>query len=82
MPVVIKNVDRDIWKVFREESIKHGVRAGKMFEILVKEYVEKEKSITAWDRIFDRKTPLISTREADVVRRRAKDLRKHFKMRV
>ena len=81
-PVVIKNVDKESWKTLRTEAIKHGVTTGKMLEILVKEHTEKEKSRKdSWDAILNRK-PFLTKKEAEIIKKRAEEIRKGFRMRV
>ena len=78
----IKNVSEESWKIFRAEAIKHGVTTGKMLEILVKDHVKKEKTEkNAWDIILKRK-PFLTKKEAEIVRKRAEEIRKGFKMRL
>ena len=83
MPAVIKRVNRESCKIFREEAVKHGVTSGNMLEILVKEHVENERNGGgAWDMIFNRKRPTITKKEAEIIRKGAGEFRKNFKMRV
>ncbi|MBI3412662.1 MAG: hypothetical protein HY051_01100 [Candidatus Aenigmarchaeota archaeon] len=83
MPAVIKNVSKEIWRILRGEAIKHGVTTGNMLEILVREHVENErKRSDAWDMISKRKKPIITKKEAEIIRRGAEEFRKSFKMRV
>ncbi|MBI2232988.1 MAG: hypothetical protein HYU56_03640 [Candidatus Aenigmarchaeota archaeon] len=82
MSAVIKNVNKESWKILRAEAIKHGVTTGKMLEVLVKEHVEKEKSKKhAWDLILT-KRPLLTKKEAEAIKKRTEEFRKSFKMRI
>jgi len=83
MPAVIKKINGESWKLLREEAIKHGVTTGRMVEIIVKEHVENEKNKkNAWDTILNRKKPLLTKKEADIIRKRAEEIRHGFKMRI
>ncbi len=83
MPAVIKNVNKESWKIFREESIRHGVTSGDMLNILVKEHMENEKGgKNTWDHILGRNKPLITKKEAEAIRKGADELRRGFKMRI
>ncbi len=83
MPAVIKKIDKKSWRTLREEAVKHGVTTGRMVEIMVKEHVENEKKKdNAWDMIFERKKPVITAKEAEIIKKRAKEFRNSFKMRI
>lgn len=83
MPAVIKKIDKESWRTLRAEAVKHGVTTGRMVEIMVKEHVENEKGKrSAWDSILKRKKPLITKKEAEVIKKRAAEIRNSFKMRV
>lgn len=82
MPAVIKKVSKESWKTFRTEAIKHGVTTGRMLELLVKEHMEKESNKkSAWDLIL-RSKPFLNKKESEIVRKRAEEIRKGFKMRT
>lgn len=51
MNVCIKNINKDDWRDFRSESIKHGLRLGDFFKEIVEEHLDKCKE-SNWEKIL------------------------------
>lgn len=74
MDVCIKNIGDEDWKLFKEESIKHDVKMGVLFNTLVREH-KKECSGSNWNDVLygEKKLKGILSKEDGI------KLRKEFK---
>lgn len=64
MDVCIKNIDGEDWRLFKEESAKHALKLGDLFNILLREHTNKCKG-TNWDKVLygEKKLKGLLTRE-------------------
>lgn len=80
MDVCIKNIPLEEWRLFKSESVKHGLKIGDFFTKLVKEH-ELKCNESNWDAVLHgEKTCKGMLTRADFVKIRA-DFRKNFSMR-
>ncbi len=81
MDVCIKNIDEENWRLFKEESAKHALKLGDLFNCLLREHTNKCKG-TNWDRVLygEKKLKGLLTREeGDKIR---SEFRKGFSLRL
>jgi len=81
MDVCIKNIDEENWRLFKEESAKHGLKLGDLFDNIITEHAHKCTG-TNWDKILYGKKPLkgLLTREEGTKIR--SEFRKGFSLRI
>lgn len=80
MDVSIKDINEHEWRTFKGEAIKHGLKVGEFFNVLVQQHEEK-CSETNWDKIlFGEKAckGILSQKDAKQLR---SDFRKSFSLR-
>ena len=71
----IKNVDENTWNLFKGLAGMNGLNMGKMFEKMVYEYNEKNKTI--WNEILDNEK-IITDKEAKIILNSSKKMRKEW----
>ncbi len=68
MERLIKGVDKDSWREFKAESIKHNMRMGEFLTRLLEEHKNSEDSRDGWKILVNKKAS-ISQREAEQVKK-------------
>ncbi len=68
MEKLIKGVDKESWREFKVESIKHNMKMGEFLTRLLEEHKNAENSNDSWKFLENRRTT-ISQREAEQVKK-------------
>lgn len=81
MDVCIKNIDEENWRLFKEESAKHTLKLGDLFNNILQEHTHKCTGAN-WDKVLYGKKTLkgLLTREEGAKIR--SEFRKGFLLRV
>ena len=77
MDVCIKNINDESWRMFKSESVKHDMRVGEFFSILVEEHKERCNKSTLKDLLFSKKT--LTEKDAKNIKESMREFRKGFK---
>ena len=80
MDVCIKSIDETDWRMFKSESVKHGLKMGDFFNKIVKEHCLK-CSDTNWDNILHGKKTMKGILTKEDFKKIRTEFRKDFKMR-
>jgi len=68
MERLIKNVNKESWREFKAESVKHNMRMGEFLAYLVEEHKKREHNGKGWEIIRNAKRT-ISDEEAEKIKK-------------
>ena len=80
MDVCIKNIDEENWRMFKSESIKHGLKVGEFFNKIVKEH--NKSCCNNWNSVLNGEKKLKGILSKDDLKEIRTRFRKSVKMRT
>ena len=81
MDVCIKNIDEENWRLFKEESAKHAIKLGDLFNSLLREHANRCKG-TNWDKVLYGKKTLKGLLTREEGNRISSEFRRGFSLRL